>query len=104
MKRTDGFDARRLRPRQHRSLGARIGAAFGLLLVIAGVLMLGTGALSFLDVQALVSVSLEREAAITLISLGAGLFLLGVFIRSRVHRRRHEPSGLSMSPRLKKRR
>lgn len=105
MKRTDGFDARRLRSRQHRSLGSRLGAAFGLLLVIAGVLMLGAGAASFLDdLQAFVSVPLEREAAITLISLGAGLFLLGVLIRSRVRRRLLQPSGLSMSPRLNKRR
>jgi uncharacterized membrane protein YidH (DUF202 family) len=105
MKRTDGFDARRLRPRQHRSLASRLGAALGLLLIIAGLLMLGAGAASFLDdIQAFASMSLEREAALTLITLGAGLFLLGLLVRSRVRRHLHEPSGLSMSPRLKKRR
>lgn len=105
MKRTDGFDARRLRSRQHRSLGSRVGAAFGLLLIITGVLFLGAGAASFLeDVQTFASVPLEREAAITLITLGAALCLLGIVVRSRVRQRLREPSGLSMSPRLKKRR
>lgn len=105
MKRTDGFDARRLRPRQHRSLGSRLGAAFGTLLIMTGFLLLGAGAASFLDdIQAFANVPLEREAAITLMTLGAILLVLGAIVRKRVHRRLREPSGLSMSPRLNKRR
>ena len=105
MKRTDGFDARRLRPRQHRSWGSRLGAALGLLLIVAGALFIGTGVASlFSDIDALTSMPLDKEAAVTLLTLGLILLLLGIFMRRRVRRRMHTPSGLSFSPRLKKRR
>ena len=42
MKRTDGFDARRLRPRQPRSWGSRLASAFGMLLILAGILLAGS--------------------------------------------------------------
>ena len=105
MKRTDGFDARRLRPRQHRSRGSRLGAALGLLLIVAGALFIGTGVASlFSDIDALASMPLDKEAAVTLLTLGLILLLLGIFMRRRVRRRMQTPSGLSFSPRLKKRR
>jgi len=46
MKRTDGFDARRLRPRPQRSWGSRIGLALGLLLALLGLFLAGFGAAS----------------------------------------------------------
>lgn len=105
MKRTNGFDARRLRPHERRSLGSRAGSAFGLLLIILGALSLGTGAASFIEnIRAVANLSLEREAAIGLVAVGIVLLLLGIFVRNRVRRRLREPSGLSMSPRLRKRR
>ncbi|HCJ30939.1 MAG TPA: hypothetical protein DHV63_16990 [Pseudomonas sp.] len=105
MKRTDGFDARRLRPRQQRSWGSRLGAALGLLLIIFGVLLTGSGAASLLGNEgAFASIALDREAAITLLALGLVLLILGMLTRRRVHRRLREPGGLSMSPRLKKKR
>ncbi len=105
MKRTDGFDARRLRPRQHRSWGSRLGAALGLLLIISGVLITATGVASlFSGIELFASMSLDKEAAVTLLTLGVFLLLLGAFIRYRARRRMQGPSGLSLSPRLKKRR
>lgn len=105
MKRTDGFDARRLRPHERRSLGSRVGSALGLMLIIFGAVSLGTGAASFIEtIRAVANLSLEREAAIALIAVGIVLVALGVLVRNRVRRRLREPSGLSMSPRLKKRR
>lgn len=105
MKRTDGFDARRLRPSERRSLGARAGNAFGLLMVIVGILAMGTGAASFVEsIRAVVDISLEREAAVALITMGIVLLLIGGLVRSRVRRRLSKPNGLTMSPRLTKRR
>lgn len=105
MKRTDGFDARRLRLHERRSLGSRVGSTFGLLMIILGALSLGTGSAAFIDsIRAVVDLSLEREAAIALITVGIILLSLGILVRNRVRRRLREPSGLSMSPRLRKRR
>lgn len=105
MKRTDGFDARRLRPRQQRSWGAGLGAAFGLLLIIFGVLLTGAGAASlFSNHEVVVSMALDREAAVTLLVMGLILLLLGMLIRRRVLRRMRGLGGLSMSPGLKKKR
>ena len=78
MKRTDGFDARRLRPRQQRSWGARLAAALGLLLIIVGVFLTGSGAASlFSNHEIVVSMALAREAAVTLLVTGLILLLLG---------------------------
>lgn len=105
MKRTDGFDARRLRPRQARSWGSRLASALGLLLILAGILLTGSGAAALFSHQDFViNMALDREAAITLLVLGLILLALGMFIRGRVKRRMREPAGLSMSPRLKGRR
>jgi len=105
MKRTDGFDARRLRPRQQRSWGTRLAAALGLFLVVSGVLFTGIGVASlFNDLKAFASLSLDRQAAMTLLILGLVLMLVGTLVRRSVRRRQRAPSGLSMSPRLNKRR
>ncbi|MCI0916309.1 hypothetical protein JNA64_03965 [Pseudomonas stutzeri] len=102
MKRTDGFDARRLRPRQPRSWGSRLASAFALLLILAGILLAGSGAAAlFSHHEWVVDVALDREAAITLLVLGLILLALGMLIRRRVKRRLRGPAGLSMSPRLK---
>ena len=105
MKRTDGFDARRLRPRQPRSWGSRLASARWLDLgdrVEAGILLAGSGAAAlFSHHEWVVDVALDREAAITLLVLGLILLALGMLIRRRVKRRLRGPAGLSMSPRLK---
>lgn len=105
MKRTDGFDARRLRPRQQRSWGSRLAAALGLLLMLGGVLLAASGAGSLLSDHAFIaSLALDREASITLLVTGLVLLTLGLLIRRSVRRRSHAPGGLSMSRRLSKRR
>jgi len=105
MKRTDGFDARRLRPRERRSWGSRFGAILGLLLILVGVLLTASGAASlFSGNEAFTSMAFDREAAVTLLALGLVLLLIGALIRRRVRRRLHEPSGLSLSPGLRKKR
>ncbi len=105
MKRTDGFDARRLRPREQRSWGARLGAMLGLLLSILGVLLAGSGAASlFGNHAAFTNMAFEYEEAVTLLVLGLALLVIGLLIRHRVRRRLREPGGLSLSPGLKKKR
>jgi len=105
MKRSDGFDARRLRPRQQRSWGARLGSALGLLLILFGILLGGAGAAALFGPQeAITRMALDREAAVTLLVVGLVLWLLGLLIRRRVRRRLREPGGLSLSPRLKNKR
>lgn len=104
MKRSNGFDARRLRPRQQRSWGSRLGLTLGLLLVVLGIFLAGFGAVSLSGLDIVVSFALDREAAITVLILGLTLLLLGLYMRACIRRRLRQPSGLSMSPRLKKRR
>lgn len=105
MKRTDGFDARRLRPRERRSWGSRFGALLGLLLILLGAILTVFGATSLLtSSEALASMALDREAAVISLTLGLILLMTGLLIRRRVRRRSREPSGLSLSPGLRKKR
>ncbi len=105
MKRTDGFDARRLRPREQRSLGSRIGSIFGLLLVLLGVFLAFIGAASLLGShEALASIAVAAEVAATSLALGLILIWTGLMIRRRIRRRLGAPSDLSLSPRLRNRR
>lgn len=105
MKRTDGFDARRLRPRPHRSWGSRIGAFFGMLLILLGLLLLLGGATSFMQVhEALTNIAPERSTAITFIATGLVLAWAGVAIRRRIRRRALKPNDLNLSPRLLRKR
>lgn len=105
MKRTDGFDARRLRSREQRSWRSRFGAFFGLLLIIFGMILTASGTASlFSSNEALGSIALDHEAAVTSLTLGLILLIIGLLIRRRARRRLNGPSGLSLSPRLRKRR
>jgi nitrate reductase gamma subunit len=105
MKRTDGFDARRLRPREQRSWGSRLGSFFGLLLIFFGLLLALVGAASlFSSHEALAAVAVAREVAVTFLALGLILLWTGLLIRRRVRRRLYAPSDLSLSPRLMKKR
>ena len=48
MKISDGFDARRLRPKAHRDWGSRLVLIFAALLILCGVLLLLAGAASLI--------------------------------------------------------
>jgi hypothetical protein len=69
------------------------------------VLFTGIGAASlFSGIEALASMPLDKEAAVTLLTLGVALLLLGMIIRRRARRRARAPNDLSLSPSLGKRR
>lgn len=105
MKRTNGFDARRLRPREQRSVSSRLGSGFGLMLLLLGLSLAFVGAASLLSShQALAALAVTREVAFVFLALGLVFAWAGLEIRRRVRRRLHAPSGLSLSPRLMKKR
>lgn len=105
MKRASGFDARRLRPREQRSLSSRMGALFGLLLTLFGLFLAFVGAASLLNShEALSALAVAREVAVVFLLLGLVLMWAGFEIRRRIRRSLLAPSGLSLSPRLMKKR
>lgn len=105
MKRTNGFDARRLRPREQRSLSSRLGSLFGLLMTIFGLFLAFVGAASLLSShEALAALAVAREVAVVFLVLGLILIWAGFEVRRRVRRSLLAPSGLSLSPRLMKKR
>jgi hypothetical protein len=104
MKLTDNFDARRLRPREPRRWRSRFGMLLALLLIIFGALLTLTGAASLLGIKQFDGMMLEAEMAIASLLLGLFLLWIGLFIRRGIRRRLYGPSGISLSPRLGKKR
>jgi len=104
MKRSDGFDARRLRDAPHRSWGSRFGSLLGLLLAAIGVVALLLGAASLLRPESLSGLTTGREGALVLLGTGVLLLWSGIALRRRVLRRLYKPDELSLSPRLMKKR
>jgi hypothetical protein len=51
MKISDGFDARRLRPKAHRDWGSRLVLIFAVLMILCGVLLLLAGAASLMAIH-----------------------------------------------------
>lgn len=104
MKLTDNFDARRLRPREPRRWRSRFGILLALLLIIFGALLTLVGAASLLGIKQFDGMMLEAEMAIASLLLGLFLLWIGLFIRRGIRRRLYGPSGISLSPRLGKKR
>ncbi|CDZ93925.1 MULTISPECIES: hypothetical protein [Pseudomonadaceae] len=104
MKLTDNFDARRLRPREPRRWRSRFGMLLALLLIIFGALLTLAGAASLLGIKQFDGMMLEAEMAIASLLLGLFLLWIGLFIRRGIRRRLYGPSGISLSPRLGKKR
>ena len=104
MKHTDGFDARRLRPRGSRSWGARIVIAFGMLLVLAGMLLVLFALASLFGATDAFGIMAEREAGMALLGLGSVLFLVGAVLWRSARRRFSSSGNLSMSRSLMRRR
>ncbi len=105
MKLSDGFDARRLRPRQPGHWRLRLASLFAALFAAAGILLALAGATALLGhAPKLGELNDSPGAAGT--SLTAGLLLLGsgVAIWRRCRRRLRRPSDLSMAPHLMKKR
>lgn len=104
MKLTDNFDARRLRPREPRRWRSRFGILLALLLIIFGALLTLAGAASLLGIKQFDGMMLEAEMAIASLLLGLFLLWIGLLIRRGIRRRLYGPSGISLSPRLGKKR
>lgn len=104
MKLTDNFDARRLRPREPRRWRSRFGMLLALLLIIFGALLTLAGAASLLGIKQFDGMMLEAEMAIASLLLGLFLLWIGLLIRRGIRRRLYGPSGISLSPRLGKKR
>jgi len=107
MKRSNGideFDARRLRPRQRHTWRSRLAALLCLVLVISGILLVLAGALSLVErLATVVQFQLERDLAFVALALGLMFLVLGLLLR-RYARRVSSDEGVSLSPRLMKRR
>lgn len=103
MKISDGFDAKRLRPRQPGSWGSRMAAMFAALLATVGVLLIMAGAASLLGRPAALGELNENPAAASLF-LAGGLLLLYLGIRIWRRRRLRSRRGheLNLSPHLMK--
>ncbi|WP_313338153.1 hypothetical protein [Stutzerimonas nitrititolerans] len=104
MKHTDGFDARRLRPRGPRSWRLRIVFAVGVLLAIAGTLLALFAAASLLGSPQLAELMVERDAGVALLAVGIGLLLIGLLLGRSAWRRLRASGDLSMSRHLMRRR
>jgi membrane protein implicated in regulation of membrane protease activity len=103
MKLSDGFDARRLRPKGQSNWRFRIGAAIAALLAMCGVLLAMAGAASlFGHVPALGELNTSRAGAAVILALGLFVLYLGVWLWRRCRRRSRQSQALGMSPHLMK--
>ncbi|WP_347911400.1 hypothetical protein [Pseudomonas grandcourensis] len=103
MKLSDGFDARRLRPKGQRNWRFRIGATFAALLAMCGVLLAMAGAASLLGhAPALGELNTSRTGAGVILAIGLFVLYLGVWLWRRCRRRSRQSRELAMSPHLMK--
>lgn len=105
MKLSDGFDARRLRPRRPGSWRWRCGAALAALFATFGVLLAMAGAATLLGrPPALGALNASPGAAGVLLVVGLVLLWAGVVSWRKCRRRLRRPSDLSLAPHLTKKR
>jgi uncharacterized membrane protein YidH (DUF202 family) len=103
MKLSDGFDARRLRPKGQSSWRFRFGAAFAALLAMCGVLLTMAGAASLLGhAPAMGELNTNRAGAAVILAIGLFVLYLGVWLWRRCRRRSRQSQALNMSPHLMK--
>jgi membrane protein implicated in regulation of membrane protease activity len=105
MKQSDGFDARRLRPRSAGTWRLRLGAAFAALLATFGVLLSMAGIAALLGQHSVLGPLNESAVAAGLFALiGLALLYVGVMLWRRCRRRLRHASNLRMAPHLMKKR
>ncbi|CAM5284762.1 MULTISPECIES: hypothetical protein [Pseudomonas] len=103
MKISDGFDARRLRPKAHRDWGSRLVLIFAALLILCGVLLLLAGAASLIGRPgALGELNASPAGAALVLVFGLLVSWLGVWMWRRRRRLMRKPFGLNMAPHLMK--
>lgn len=103
MKISDGFDARRLRPRGQSNWRMRLGAALSMMLATAGVLLAMAGVASLIGhPAALGELNASPAGAVVIMVVGLFLLYIGVWLWRRSRSRRRRSGGLNMSPHLMK--
>ncbi|MFJ3487353.1 hypothetical protein ACIPL1_28615 [Pseudomonas sp. NPDC090202] len=103
MKISDGFDARRLRPRGQRNWRMRIGAAIAAIFATVGVLLAMAGVASLIGhPPALGELNASPAGAVVTTVVGLFLLYIGVWLWRRSRRRRRRAGELNMSPHLMK--
>lgn len=103
MKISDGFDARRLRPKGQRNWGRRIISALAVLLAVSGVLILLAGVFGLIGhPQAIGDLGTSPGGAAVVGVIGLFVLYLGIALWRRCRRRSRQAHGLSMSAHLMK--
>ncbi|MFI8337006.1 hypothetical protein ACIF2S_13600 [Pseudomonas taetrolens] len=105
MKISDGFDARRLRPKSHGNWGSRLVLIFAALLALFGAVLFLAGLISLVSQPAALGDLNASPAGATLVLVfGLLIFWLGVWLWRRRRRQMRQPFGLNMAPHLMKKR
>lgn len=103
MKISDGFDARRLRPKGQSNWRMRFGAVISAILATAGILLAMAGLASLIGHPAsLGELNASPAGAVVSVVLGLTLLYIGVWLWRRSRRGRRRAGGLNMSPHLMK--
>lgn len=106
MKISDGFDARRLRPKSRRNWRSHLVLAFTALLTACGALMALAGTISLIGhPRALGELNASPVGAALILVLGLLVCWLSAWLWRRRRRHQiHQQSGLSIAPHLMKKR
>ncbi|OAE14610.1 hypothetical protein A2T76_24545 [Pseudomonas brenneri] len=103
MKISDGFDARRLRPKGPSNWRLRLGVAFAALLALFGLLLSLAGAAALLGHSpALGELNTSPGGAALLLAGGLLILSLGIWWWRRCRRRMHQPLSLNIASHLMK--
>jgi hypothetical protein len=103
MKISDGFNARRLRPKGQGNWGTRLGTAIAAVLAVLGVLLTMAGVSGLIGhPQALGDLDASPGGAAVIAAVGLLVLFLGTWLWRRCRRRQRRGSGLSMSAHLMK--
>ncbi|KAA0947454.1 hypothetical protein FQ186_04850 [Pseudomonas sp. ANT_H14] len=103
MKISDGFDARRLRPKGPSNWRLRLGAGFAALLTMLGVLLAMAGAASLLGHSpALGELNASPGGSAVVLVIGLLILWVGVWLWRRCRRRMRQPLELSIASHLMK--
>ncbi|KMM79124.1 hypothetical protein [Pseudomonas deceptionensis] len=103
MKISDGFDARRLRPKTPSNWRSRLVLTFAALLALLGALLLLAGAASLIGhPSALGELNASPAGAMLVLVFGLLVGWLGVWMWRRRRRQMRQPLGLNMAPHLMK--
>ncbi|WP_462379267.1 hypothetical protein [Pseudomonas sp. Marseille-QA0892] len=105
MKLSDGFDARRLRPKGSSSWRVRLGCTFAALLIAIGAMLIIMGAAALAG-RPLLASGLDATIASGLAAFIPGVLItwVGFLFWRRCRRGKRGPDGLAMSPHLLRRR